>query len=76
VDWPLGDGAGRWDGKVVELARAFQVLHSDDNPATPNGMFIWAWWPVTLVLCARLTATDRGLALDVWQRPTRGRPGT
>ncbi len=74
-DWPLTDGAQRWDAMVAELARAFQSLHSDDDPATPNGMFVWAWWAVTVALCERLVAADRGLSLDVWQRPTRGRAG-
>jgi hypothetical protein len=74
-DWPLGDGAQRWDGKVTELARCFMALHFDDNPKTPNGIFLWAWWAVAFGFGARVTAADRGLVLDVWQRPSHGRAG-
>lgn len=74
-DWPLDDGAQHWDVKAAELTRSFQALHSDDDPATPNGIFIWAWWAVTVAFTARATAADRGLTLDVWQRPSKGRAG-
>lgn len=74
-DWPLGDGAQQWDSKVTELARSFQALHFDDNPSTPNGIFLWAWWAVAVAFSARVTAADRGLVLDIWQRPSRGRAG-
>jgi hypothetical protein len=36
---------------------------------------MWAWASVTIAFGARVTAADRGLALDVWQRPSRGRAG-
>jgi hypothetical protein len=74
-DWPLGEGAQDWESKVIELVRAFQALRSDDDPVTPKGFFIWAWAPVAIAFGARVTAADRGLALDVWQRPSRGRAG-
>ncbi|HUY47576.1 MAG TPA: hypothetical protein VMV92_17885 [Streptosporangiaceae bacterium] len=74
-DWPLGDGAQDWDGKATELVRAFQALRCDDDPVTPKGIFMWAWAPVAIAYGARVTAADRGLVLDVWQRPSRGRPG-
>ena len=78
-DWPLGDGAENWDSKVTELTRSFQALYlatySDDDPETPKGTFLWAWWAVAVAYGARVTATDRGIALDVWQRPSRGRAG-
>ncbi len=74
-DWPLGDGAQRWDSKVAELALSFQALHSDDDPATPNGVFMWAWWPVAVAFGAQAATADRGLVLDIWQRPSRGRAG-
>ena len=74
-DWPLGEGAKHWDSKVTELARSFQALHFDDDPETPNGIFLWAWWAVAVAFGAQVTAADRGLFLDVWQRPSRGRAG-
>ena len=74
-EWPLGPGAQRWDGKVDELARAFQALRSTDDPATPNGILMWASWAVSVAFGMRVTAIDRDLVLDVWQRPSRGRTG-
>jgi hypothetical protein len=74
-DWPLSDGAQYWDGKLTELVRSFQALHYDDDPNTPNGIFLWAWWPVSLALGMRVSAADRGLVLNIWQRPSRGRAG-
>jgi hypothetical protein len=74
-DWPLGDGAQRWGAQAAELTAAFAVLHTDDDPKTPNGVFMWARWPVAVSFGARATAADRGLVLDVWQRPSRGRAG-
>ena len=74
-DWPLDDGAQYWDQKVTDLTRSFQALHLDDNPQSPNGIFMWAWWAVTVAFAARVTAADRGLLLDVWQRPSIGRAG-
>lgn len=74
-EWPLGPGAQRWDGKVDELARAFQTLRSADDPATPNGILMWASWAVSVAFGMRVTAADRDLVLDVWQRPSHGRTG-
>jgi hypothetical protein len=71
-DWALDD-AGRWDGRVNSLAVAFRALHADDDPASPNGLFMWAWWSVALAFGLRVTAAERGLSLDVWQRPSFGR---
>ena len=73
--WPLGDAAQDWEGRLTELIRAFQALWSDDDPATPTGIFIWAWAPVAIAFGTRVAAADRGLVLDVWQRPSRGRAG-
>lgn len=72
-DWPLDEDAARWDAKLAELAVAFRALNLDDNPGTPNGIFIWAWWAVAMAFGTRITAADRGLVLDVWQRPSTGR---
>ena len=72
-DWPLGDGAQRWDAKVDELARSFQALRSADDQGTPNGVLMWASWAVALAFGMRVTAADRDLVLDVWQRPSHGR---
>jgi len=74
-EWPLEAGAQHWDGKVDELARAFQALRSADDPATPNGILMWASWAVSVAFGMRVTAADRDLVLDVWQRPSRGRTG-
>ena len=74
-DWPLDDRGQRWDAKVTELARSFQALHRDDDPATPNGMLMWAWWAVAAAFGMRVTAADRDLVLDVWQRPSHARAG-
>ena len=74
-DWPLGDGAQRWDGKVGELARSFRALRSADNPETPNGILMWASWAVAVAFGMQVTAANRVLVLDVWQRPSHGRAG-
>ena len=74
-DWPLGAGGQDWDSKVSELVRSFQALRCDDDPATPKGIFMWAWAPVAIAFGAQVTAADRGLVLDVWQRPSQGHAG-
>ena len=74
-DWPLGEGAQDWDGKLTDLVRAFQVMQSDDDPDIPKGIFMWAWAPVAIAFGTRAAAADRGLTLNVWQRPSRGRAG-
>jgi hypothetical protein len=74
-DWPLGPGAQHWNDKIDELARSFQALRSADDPSTPNGILMWASWAVALAFGMRVTAADRDLALDVWQRPSHGRAG-
>ena len=74
-DWPLGPGAEHWDGKVDELVRSFQALRSADDPGTPNGILMWASWAVAVAFGLRVTAADRDLVLDVWQRPSHGRAG-
>ncbi len=77
-DWPLDAGARHWDGKLDELVRAFRVLYIDetrDGTASPNGVFMWAWWAVAMAFGMRATAADRSLVLDVWQRPSNARMG-
>lgn len=74
-DWPLGPGAQRWDSKVDELTRSFQALRTVDDPTTPNGIVMWAPWAIALAFGMRVTAADRALVLDVWQRPSHGRAG-
>jgi hypothetical protein len=74
-DWPLDARARHWDVKVDELARAFQALRSADNPETPNGILMWASWAVAVAFGSRVSAADRDLVLDVWQRPSHGRAG-
>lgn len=76
-DWPLDAGARDWDSRVDELVSAFRVLSIDQSreAATPNGIFIWAWWAVAAAFGMRVTAADRGLHLDVWQRPSNARAG-
>lgn len=76
-DWPLDAGARDWDSRVDELVGAFRVLSIDQSreTATPNGVFIWAWWAVAMAFGMRVTAADRGLKLDVWQRPSNARAG-
>ena len=74
-DWPLGLGAQRWDGKVDELVRSFQALRSADAAGTPNGILMWTSWAIAVAFGMRVTAADRDLVLDVWQRPSHGRAG-
>jgi hypothetical protein len=76
-DWPLDAAARHWDGRVDELVLAFRVLSIDQSreTATPIGVFIWAWWAVAAAFGMRATAADRGLHLDVWQRPSNARAG-
>lgn len=71
--WTLDDQAERWDAKVNELAVAFRALHLDDDPSSPSGIFLWAWWSVATAFGMRVTAAERGLELDVWQRPSTSR---
>jgi hypothetical protein len=75
--WPLDAGARDWDRRVDDLVGAFRVLSIDQSreTATPNGVFIWAWWAVAMAFGMRVTAADRGLNLDVWQRPSNARAG-
>lgn len=77
-DWPLDADARHWDAKADELVRAFRVLSIDetrDGTVTPNGVFAWAYWAVAVAFGMRVTAADRSLVLDVWQRPSRARAG-
>jgi len=74
-DWPLDSGARYWDGKVDELARAFQTLRFADGQETPDGILMWASWAVAAAFGMRVTAADRDLVLDVWHRPSNGRAG-
>jgi hypothetical protein len=78
-DWPLGDGAQHWDTKLTELTWSFYALHetprSGEDDKTPSGVFMWAWWAVAVAFGLRVTAADRGLKLDIWQRPSRSRAG-
>jgi hypothetical protein len=74
-NWPLDERAQQWDEKVTELTRSFRALHSDDDPQSPNGIFMWAWWAVALAFAERVSTADRELVLDVWQRPSAGRAG-
>jgi hypothetical protein len=74
-DWPLGAGAQDWDSQLNELVRAFQALRYDDDPGMPKGIFMWAWAPLAIAYGTRATVADRGLVLDVWQRPGKGRAG-
>jgi hypothetical protein len=74
-NWPLGPGAQLWDGKVGELVLAFQALRSTDDPGTPNGILMWASWAVAAAFGLRVSAADRDLVLNVWQRPSHGRAG-
>jgi hypothetical protein len=79
--WPLGQGAEQWDSKADELARSFYLLYQtlrDDHlygPDSGSGVFMWAWWAVAVAFGQRISAIDRGLKIDVWQRPSRGRAG-
>lgn len=74
-DWPLDDRGRLWDQKVTELTRSFMALHLDDDPQSPNAILAWASWAVAVAFAARICAADRGLVLDVWQRPSIGRAG-
>jgi len=77
--WPLDGSARNWEEKLAELVRAFRVLNihmKRSAPAAPNGIFIRAWWAVACAFGMRVTGADRGLKLDVWQRPGNGRAGT
>lgn len=77
-DWSLDSDAWQWDAKADELVRAFRVLSIDaarDGTVNPDGVFLWAYWPVVAAFGMRVTAADRGVALDVWQRPSRARAG-
>jgi hypothetical protein len=77
-DWPLDGDTRQWDAKADDLVRAFRVLRIDetrDEAPGPVGVFLWAYWAVAMAFGMRVTAADRGLVLDVWQRPSRARAG-
>jgi hypothetical protein len=77
-DWSLDHDAWDWDAKLHELVRAFRVLTVDEargGEATPNGVFLWAYWAIAAAFGMRVTAADRDLVLDVWQRPSKARAG-
>jgi hypothetical protein len=77
-DWSLDQDAWDWETKLDELVRAFQVLGADESRGgemTPNGVFLWAYWAIATAFGMRLTAADRDLVLDVWQRPSKARAG-
>lgn len=75
-DWPLDTNAREWDGKVTELVRSFRVLYlASKEPGVPNAVFVTAWWAVALAFGRRVTAADRSLDLEVWQRRGHGRAG-
>jgi hypothetical protein len=75
-DWPLDQDARCWDARVTELARSFRTLNlAVKEPGTPDGIFMTAWWPVALAFGQRVTAADRSLDLQVWQRPSHARAG-
>jgi hypothetical protein len=77
--WPLDADAARWDSKVTDLAHSFLALALDDNQDahtnTPDGLFVWAWWAVAAAFGMRVTAAQRSLILDIWQRPSHARAG-
>lgn len=73
--WPLGDGAENWGDKVNELVRALWAVNFNDDQATHNALFVWAWWPVAIALGARATSGRRGFVLRIRQRPSSGREG-
>lgn len=78
-DWSLDQDAWDWDTKVDVLVRAFRVLAIDEarggGGITPNGVFLWAYWAIAVAFGMRVTAADRDLVLDVWQRPSKARAG-
>ncbi|HEX3960936.1 MAG TPA: hypothetical protein VHZ03_30680 [Trebonia sp.] len=77
-DWSLDSDARLWDAKADELVRAFRVLSINaarNGTDGPNAVFLWAYWPVAAAFGMRVTAADRALALDVWQRPSHARAG-
>ena len=76
-----GPGTGRWVparslGRQGRRAGSLVPgASSDDDPDTPNGILMWASWAVAVAFGMRVTAADRDLVLDVWQRPSHGRAG-
>ncbi|MGH3252493.1 MAG: hypothetical protein ACRDOI_40635 [Trebonia sp.] len=77
-DWPLDGDTRQWDVRADELVRAFRVLRIDETRAGtpgPAGVFLWAYWAVAVAFGMRISAADRSLALDVWQRPRRAGAG-
>lgn len=77
-DWSLDGDTRQWDARADELVRAFRVLRIDETrngPAGPVGLFLWAYGAVATAFGMRVTAADRDLVLDVWQRPSRARAG-
>lgn len=78
-DWSLDEDAVDWDAKADELVRAFRVLALDEARAsaepTPNSVFLWAYGAIATAFGMRVTAADRELVLDVWQRPSKARSG-
>jgi hypothetical protein len=74
-NWPLDDGARQWMTRSPSWSALSRSCTPMMNPRTPNGVLTRASWAVAAAFCMRVTAADRDLVLDVWQRSSKGRAG-
>ena len=74
--WPAEPpGMSLWSGGVDDLVLTFRALQRGDNQSTANNVVAWLPWPAAIAFPARLTQADRGLDLEIRQRPSGGRQG-
>jgi hypothetical protein len=74
MPWALDlDRARQWAARFDKLMEGFWAVHFNDDPTTPNRLFVTAQFPVAIALGARGVGDMRGFRLSVRQRPTFGR---
>ncbi len=74
--WPLDERADQWDQRLDQLVRYFWANHFNDHKDTPNALYIWAPWSVSMAFATRSMTGRRGVDFTVRQRPSYGRSGS
>jgi hypothetical protein len=73
--WRFGEASRHWDDRVDVLVNAFRAVRSNDDPASPTALYLWAPWSVAFAFGFRATSGQRGVNLQIRQRPSNGRLG-
>ncbi|GAA1033672.1 hypothetical protein GCM10009557_36160 [Virgisporangium ochraceum] len=75
-EWAFDHRAALWGERLTDLVHSFRVVYINDDPTTPNALYMWAPWPVALAFGLRTHNRNRSLNLQVRARPSFGRRGT